>query len=59
MIEEDKFLHEHEYVDFYSGWGYTDKDATRLIVWVFCKKCLDKKLLRVDMSEVYQEEDYE
>jgi hypothetical protein len=48
--------HEHEYVDFYAGWRYVDKEATKQVLWVFCKKCLDKKKLYLDMSEVYSED---
>lgn len=43
---------EHDYVDLYAGWGYADEEQTKLISWVFCKKCLDKKKLFFDMSDI-------
>lgn len=65
--EEDKLLDKstfitkcsHEYVDFYSGWGYIDKELTKQIVWLFCKRCSNKKKIYLDMSEVYRDEDEE
>lgn len=60
--DEDKFLasqmrqHEHEYVDFYVGWCYVDEKHTKLLVYVFCKKCLDKKKIYLDLSEAYDED---
>lgn len=48
---------QHEYVDLYQAWYYTDKEATDLHLWVFCKKCLDKKKLNFDLSNAYVDED--
>lgn len=60
MIEEDRHMEsgyvpkrncQHEYVDFYGAFGDHKDNPLILLSWVFCQKCLDKKLLRLDMSD--------
>lgn len=61
--EEDRFLGKdtpsykrpcvHEYVDFYCGWGPAKDDHLCRLVWVFCKKRLNKQQLRLDMHNVW------
>jgi hypothetical protein len=65
--EEDKWLvppskpilkHcEHDYVDFYCGWGPAKDDHQSRLVWVFCKKCLNTRQLRLNMHNVEQEDE--
>jgi hypothetical protein len=49
----------HEYVDFYLGSGISKKDKDIMNIPVFCKKCLDKKWLHIDISDNDYGDDYE
>lgn len=57
--EEDLHLKTcyHEYVDFYGAYGRMDNNHSMLASWVFCKHCLDKKLLKMDMSMMWEDLD--
>ena len=41
----------HDYADFYGASGISKRNKNILNVPVFCKKCLDKKLLKIDVSD--------
>lgn len=67
-IPEDKYLTEaqkqllrcdHEYVDFYNGAGISKRNKYIMNIPVFCKKCLDKKWLHIDVSDNDYDEDDE
>lgn len=45
-------LCQHEYVDLYCGWGSAKSDPDVRLVWMVCKRCLDKKQIRLNMHNV-------
>ncbi len=61
--EEDKWLGktpykpirvcQHDFVDFYCGWGPARDDHLSRLVWLFCKKCLTTRQLRLNMHNVH------
>lgn len=61
MPEEDRYLQGksqpiykpcvHEWCDFYYGSGLSKRDKRLLNVWMFCKKCLAKRQMRLDISD--------
>lgn len=63
--EEDKLLrkdsskpHEHDFIDFYHGWGISKSNDKLMNVHLFCKKCLQQRILKIDISDNdYDEED--
>jgi hypothetical protein len=65
--EEDRFLEgdtasykrpcAHDYVDFYCGWGSAKDDHQSRLVWLFCKKCLNTRQLRLNMHNVEHEDE--
>lgn len=43
---------QHEYIDLYCGWGPAKSDKEVRLVWMVCKRCLDKKQIRLSMHNV-------
>ena len=48
---------QHEYIDLYCGWGPAKSDKEVRLVWMVCKKCLDKKQIRLSMHNVAMDDD--
>ena len=64
--EEDQWLRSqpqkprvcvHDFVDFYCGWGAAKDDFHSRLVWMFCKKCLALRQLRLNMHNVHFDDD--
>lgn len=56
-IDEPNLRHEHDFIDFYCGWGPAKDDPQSRLVWVICKKCLAKRQIRLNMHNVAQDDE--
>lgn len=61
MIDEDELLEKcnHRWVDFYNGAGISKRNDKLLNVWMFCKKCLERRQVKIDISDNDYDEDYD
>jgi hypothetical protein len=49
--------HEHYWVDFYHGAGLSKKNKKILNVWMYCRKCLARAQIGLDVSDNDYEDD--
>ena len=50
MPEEDRNLCKHRWVDMYNGSGLLQHDYERMMIFFYCRNCLDIRKKIIDMS---------